>query len=170
MTTEVRVSGVGMTPFETDSERPLAALAAAAAEEALADAAVDPADVDALHFGNALAEPLDESAGPANALSAALGVDGAFSDRIENTSATGASTRRGSRSRPSAVSSPAPTSTGRGNHTLTTVPKKRPETGVPLILTGKLPPGRRRSHYPARGIPRLKPWGDINRSVRATRR
>ncbi|OYR83443.1 hypothetical protein DJ72_07335, partial [Halorubrum distributum] len=49
----VRVSGVGMTPFEGDSQRPLVDLAAAAAEKALADAGVDPADVDALHFGNA---------------------------------------------------------------------------------------------------------------------
>ncbi|WP_017343499.1 beta-ketoacyl synthase N-terminal-like domain-containing protein [Halorubrum sp. T3] len=89
--TEVRVSGVGMTPFESDSERSLTDLAATAAEEALADAAVDPAEVDALHFGNALAEALDESAGLANALAAALGLDGASADRIENTSATGAS-------------------------------------------------------------------------------
>ena len=91
MTTEVRVSGVGMTPFESDSERPLAALPAAAAEDALDDGGVDPADVDALHFGNALAEALDGSAGLANALAAALGLDGASADRIENTSATGAS-------------------------------------------------------------------------------
>ncbi|WP_424013818.1 thiolase C-terminal domain-containing protein [Halorubrum xinjiangense] len=88
---DVRVSGVGMTPFESDSQRPLIDLAATAAEEALADAAVDPADVDALHFGNALAEALDESAGLTNALAAALGLDGASADRIENTSATGAS-------------------------------------------------------------------------------
>ncbi|GAA0724867.1 acetyl-CoA C-acetyltransferase/acetyl-CoA acyltransferase [Halorubrum trapanicum] len=89
--TGVRVAGVGMTPFESDSGRSLTDLAAAAAERALADAAVDPADVDALHFGNALAEALDESAGLANALAAALGLDGASADRIENTSATGAS-------------------------------------------------------------------------------
>ncbi|OTF06024.1 acetyl-CoA acyltransferase [Halorubrum sp. SD612] len=89
--TDVRVAGVGMTPFESDSGRSLTDLAATAAEEALADAAVDPADVDALHFGNALAEALDESAGLANALAAALGLDGASADRIENTSATGAS-------------------------------------------------------------------------------
>jgi acetyl-CoA C-acetyltransferase/acetyl-CoA acyltransferase len=87
----VRVAGVGMTPFESDSGRSLTDLAAAAAERALADAAVDPADVDALHFGNALAEALDEGAGLANALAAALGLDGASADRIENTSATGAS-------------------------------------------------------------------------------
>ena len=91
MTTEVRVGGVGMTPFESDSGRSLVDLAAAAAEEALADAGVDPAAVGALHFGNALAEALDESAGLANALAAALGLDGASADRIENTSATGAS-------------------------------------------------------------------------------
>ena len=91
MTTEVRVAGVGMTPFESDSGRSLTDLAATAAEAALADAAVDPAAVDALHFGNALAEALDESAGLANALAAALGLDGASADRVENTSATGAS-------------------------------------------------------------------------------
>ncbi|TKX54023.1 thiolase family protein [Halorubrum sp. SP3] len=91
MTTEVRVGGVGMTPFESDSGRSLTDLAATAAERALDDAAVDLNDVDALHFGNALAEALDESAGLANALAAALGLDGASADRIENTSATGAS-------------------------------------------------------------------------------
>ncbi|SFR30210.1 thiolase C-terminal domain-containing protein [Halorubrum sodomense] len=91
MTTEVRVGGVGMTPFESDSGRSLTNLAATAAERALDDAAVDLNDVDALHFGNALAEALDESAGLANALAAALGLDGASADRIENTSATGAS-------------------------------------------------------------------------------
>ena len=88
---EVRVAGVGMTPFESDAEGSLTDLAATAAERALADAAVDPADVDALHIGNALAEALDEGAGLANALAAALGLDGASADRIENTSATGAS-------------------------------------------------------------------------------
>lgn len=91
MPTDVRVSGVGMTPFESESSDSLTDLAAAAAERALADAGVDPSDVDALRFGNALAEALDESAGLANALAAALGLDGASADRIENTSATGAS-------------------------------------------------------------------------------
>jgi len=91
MPTDVRVSGVGMTPFESDSRNSLTDLAATAAERALADAGVDPSDVDALHFGNALAEALDESAGLANAIAAALGLDGASADRIENTSATGAS-------------------------------------------------------------------------------
>ncbi|TKX57852.1 thiolase family protein [Halorubrum sp. SS7] len=91
MTTEVRVGGVGMTPFESETERSLTDLAATAAERALTDAGVDPAAVDALHLGNALAEALDEGAGLANALAAALGLDGASADRIENTSATGAS-------------------------------------------------------------------------------
>ncbi|ELZ38174.1 thiolase C-terminal domain-containing protein [Halorubrum tebenquichense] len=91
MPTDVRVSGVGMTPFESDSRGSLVDLAATAAERAIADAGIDPSDVDALHFGNALAEALDESAGLANALAAALGLDGASADRIENTSATGAS-------------------------------------------------------------------------------
>ncbi|VTT86814.1 3-ketoacyl-CoA thiolase [Halorubrum sp. DM2] len=91
MPTDVRVSGVGMTRFESDSRRSLTDLAATAAERALADAAVDPSEVDALRFGNALAEALDESAGLANALAATLGLDGASADRIENTSATGAS-------------------------------------------------------------------------------
>ena len=91
MTTEVRIGGVGMTPFESNSGRSLTDLAATAAERALSDAGVDPAAVDALHFGNALAEALDEGAGLANALAAALGLDGASADRIENTSATGAS-------------------------------------------------------------------------------
>ncbi|ELZ41289.1 acetyl-CoA C-acyltransferase [Halorubrum californiense DSM 19288] len=56
--TDVRVSGVGTTPFESDSQRALIDLAATAAERALA---------------------------------AALGLNGAAADRIENTSATGAS-------------------------------------------------------------------------------
>jgi acetyl-CoA C-acetyltransferase/acetyl-CoA acyltransferase len=61
MTPEVRVSGVGTILFESDSERSLTDLAATATERGLADASVDPPAVDALHFGNALAEALDRA-------------------------------------------------------------------------------------------------------------
>ena len=43
-----------------------------------------------LHAGTALAEALGQQSGLANALAWALGIDGVSADRVENTSATGA--------------------------------------------------------------------------------
>lgn len=85
--TGVRISGVGTTRFESASDRSVLELAADAAERALADAELAGSDVTSLHVGNALAI----QTGLANALSSTLGFDGVRADRVENTSATGAS-------------------------------------------------------------------------------
>ncbi|WP_343161679.1 beta-ketoacyl synthase N-terminal-like domain-containing protein [Natrialba sp. INN-245] len=87
----VRIGGVGMTPFENASDRSVVDLAGIAAERALEDGDYSRAEITSVHVGNALSEGLGTQAGLANALSSALGVEGVRSDRIENTSATGAS-------------------------------------------------------------------------------
>ncbi|WP_418280605.1 thiolase C-terminal domain-containing protein [Halorubrum sp. DTA98] len=94
--TDVHVSGVGMTRFESRSDRSVMELATAAAERALADhsrSGRSPSrdQVTSLHVSNALAEALDTRTGIANALASALGIEGVAADRIENTSASGAS-------------------------------------------------------------------------------
>ncbi len=80
-----------MTPFENASDRSVVDLAGVAAERALEDGDYSRAEITSVHVGNALSEGLGTQAGLANALSSALGVEGVRSDRIENTSATGAS-------------------------------------------------------------------------------
>jgi len=89
--TDALIEGVGMTRFEGESARSVVGLAALAAERALADSPHARSDVGSLHVGNALAEALGTRAGIANALAAALGIEGVAADRVENTSATGAS-------------------------------------------------------------------------------
>lgn len=89
--TDVRVSGAGTTRFEGESERSLLELATDAADRALEDAGRSTGDVVSLHVGNALTEALDTQAGIANALTSRLGIEGVRADRIENTSASGAS-------------------------------------------------------------------------------
>lgn len=89
--TGVTVAGVGMTEFRSATSRSLVELASTAATSALADAAVDTDVVTSLHVGNALGDALGGQAGLGNALSAWLGVEGVRADRVENTSATGAS-------------------------------------------------------------------------------
>lgn len=85
------IRGVGMTSFRGESEESLVDLAMTAATDALTDAGLDAADITSLHVGNMLAETVNQQAGIANALAAALGIEGASADRIENTSASGAS-------------------------------------------------------------------------------
>jgi acetyl-CoA C-acetyltransferase/acetyl-CoA acyltransferase len=89
--TDVHISGAGMTPFVSASDDSALELAATAAERALADADRSAATVTSLHVGNALGEALDVRTGIANALVSWLGIEGCRADRIENTSATGAS-------------------------------------------------------------------------------
>ncbi|WP_247004220.1 thiolase C-terminal domain-containing protein [Halosolutus gelatinilyticus] len=89
--TATRVSGAGMTRFEAASDRSLLELATAAADDALADAGYATTDVTSIHVGNALAEALGTQTGIANAVTASLGAEGVRADRIENTSASGAS-------------------------------------------------------------------------------
>lgn len=80
-----------MTRFETASSSSALELAERAAWRALSDAAVEPTDVTSVHVGNMAAEAFEGRTGLENALCGALGVDGAIADRIENTSASGAS-------------------------------------------------------------------------------
>ncbi|SFC28763.1 acetyl-CoA C-acetyltransferase/acetyl-CoA acyltransferase [Halobiforma haloterrestris] len=90
--TDVGVAGAGMTAFESESDAGALELAERAAWRALDDAGdVAPGDVTSVHVGNMAAEAFDERTGLENALCGALGVDGATADRIENTSASGAS-------------------------------------------------------------------------------
>ena len=89
--TGVSVSGAGMTRFEGESDRSLLQLATDAADRALEDADRSADAVTSLHVGNALTEALDTQAGIANALTSRLGIEGVRADRIENTSASGAS-------------------------------------------------------------------------------
>lgn len=90
--TGVSITGVGMTPFTQATDRSVLELATDAATDALFDAELDPADVASLHVGNALSEALGAQTGIANALASHLGIEGVRADRVENTSATGAST------------------------------------------------------------------------------
>jgi acetyl-CoA C-acetyltransferase/acetyl-CoA acyltransferase len=80
-----------MTAFESEADRSILELGRLAAERALSDAACEPSEVASLHVGNALAGELNAQAGIANALVSRLGVEGARADRVENTSASGAS-------------------------------------------------------------------------------
>ncbi|PGF13994.1 acetyl-CoA acyltransferase [Natrinema sp. CBA1119] len=89
--TDAFVTGVGMTRFESESAGSALELAERAAWRALSDAAVEPADVTSVHVGNMAAEAFEGRTGLENALCGALGVEGAIADRIENTSASGAS-------------------------------------------------------------------------------
>lgn len=89
--TDVRISGVGMTPFESEAAQSILELAITAAERAIADSPHTRDEITSLHVGNALTEALGTRTGLANALISALGIEGAAADRIENTSASGAS-------------------------------------------------------------------------------
>jgi acetyl-CoA C-acetyltransferase/acetyl-CoA acyltransferase len=87
----VYVAGVGTTSFEGETTRSVLDLAATAADRALADAGRERAAVSSVHLGNALAEATGCEGGLANAFVSELGIEGARADRVENTSATGAS-------------------------------------------------------------------------------
>ena len=89
--TGVTIPGVGMTRFTGASDRSLVELAATAANRSLADAGYGPDDVSSLHVGNVLGDALGLQAGLGNALTSSLGLEGVTDDRVENTSATGAS-------------------------------------------------------------------------------
>ncbi|MEY7851733.1 thiolase family protein [Natrarchaeobius sp. A-rgal3] len=80
-----------MTQFENASNRSVVDLAAVAAERALEDGDYSRAEVSSVHVANALSEALGTQAGVANALTSTLGVEGVRADRVENTSASGAS-------------------------------------------------------------------------------
>ncbi len=59
---DVFIIGVGMTPFGVHPSETVPSLATRAVREALADACVDPADVDSAYFGNTTQGPLEGQA------------------------------------------------------------------------------------------------------------
>lgn len=87
----VGVAGVGMTAFESDATGSALELAETAVWRALSDADCAPESLTSIHVGNMAAEAFERRTGIENALSGALGVDDCCADRIENTSASGAS-------------------------------------------------------------------------------
>lgn len=87
----VGVAGVGMTRFRGESDASVGELMGTAATAALVDAERDADDVTSVHVGNMAAESFNRRSGLANALVASIGADGASADRVENTSASGAS-------------------------------------------------------------------------------
>ncbi|MFC3476782.1 thiolase family protein [Halobacterium litoreum] len=91
MQADVRIAGAGMTPFSGDADADVRTLLERAATRALDDAGVDGSAVDAVHVGNMAAEAFEEVSGLHNALAASVGAHGAQADRVENTSASGAS-------------------------------------------------------------------------------
>ncbi|MDJ1433707.1 thiolase family protein [Halostagnicola sp. A-GB9-2] len=88
---DVSITGVGMTRFESDAQASTLELAERVAWDALEDAEIDSSAVESVHVGNMAAEALDSRTGLENAVCGALGIEGATADRIENTSASGAS-------------------------------------------------------------------------------
>lgn len=80
-----------MTQFERACDRSITELADTAAIRALDDADVCPDEVTSVHVGNMAAEAFNDRTGLANALAASIGADRASADRVENTSASGAS-------------------------------------------------------------------------------
>ena len=87
----ITVTGVGMTPFQHATDESILDLANSAATRALTDANLDATDITSLHVGNMLTETSNRRAGIANALTSVLGIEGVSADRVENTSASGAS-------------------------------------------------------------------------------
>lgn len=80
-----------MTTFRGDGDRPVSALAETAVERALADADVAADAVTSVHVGNMAAEAFEGRSGLATALAASFGMQPRCVDRVENTSASGAS-------------------------------------------------------------------------------
>lgn len=89
--TDAYVAGVGMPAFESEAAASTLELAVDAAERATADAGVALVDVDSVHLANVLTEAVGSQSGLANAFVSAAGVEGVRADRLENTSASGAS-------------------------------------------------------------------------------
>ncbi|WP_410767475.1 thiolase family protein [Haloferax sp. DFSO60] len=89
--TGVTIPGVGMTNFRSELPYSIVEMASLAATRALDDAGYRASEVTSLHVGTALADSLGLQAGLGNALTSSLGIEGVAADRVENTSATGAS-------------------------------------------------------------------------------
>lgn len=96
MTRDITVSGVGMTRFGQDGDRTVSDLITTALDRAFEDATVAEEAVTSVHVGNMAAEAFDRTSGLATELVASFGLRPTCVDRVENTSASGASAvRRG---------------------------------------------------------------------------
>jgi len=91
MKDDVRIAGVGMTRFRRATDESLRTLLERAATRALDDAGVDPRSLASVHVGSMGSGAFNRRSGLANLLTASLGAFGARADRVENTSASGAS-------------------------------------------------------------------------------
>ncbi|AHG04142.1 3-ketoacyl-CoA thiolase [Halobacterium sp. DL1] len=87
----ITIAGAGMTRFASDADADVRTLLERAGTRALDDADVAGHELDAVHVGNMAAEAFEDLSGLHNALAASLGAYGAQADRVENTSASGAS-------------------------------------------------------------------------------
>jgi acetyl-CoA C-acetyltransferase len=91
MDSRVSLGGVGMTRFRSEADGSIHELLETAAARALDDAGVAGHELDSVHVGNMAGEAFNSRSGLHNALTASLGAHGAMADRVENTSASGAS-------------------------------------------------------------------------------
>lgn len=91
MESHVCLTGVGMTRFRARADAQIHELLETAATRAVDDAGVAASDLDAVHVANMAAEAFDGVSGLHNALTASIGAHDAQADRVENTSASGAS-------------------------------------------------------------------------------
>lgn len=91
MESHVCLTGVGMTRFRGSADAQIHELLETAATRALDDAGLAAGDLDAVHVANMAAEAFDGVSGLHNALTASIGAHDAQADRVENTSASGAS-------------------------------------------------------------------------------
>ena len=87
MVSQVRVAGVGMTPFGKSPERTAREMFGDAADEAFGDAGVDPDDVEEVFYGNFMGE-FAEQQGPQGPLAASAAGVRAPATRIESACAS----------------------------------------------------------------------------------
>lgn len=85
------VIGVGMTAFTRGTSRSPIESLVVAADRALSDASIEPADLDSIHVGTMAPEAFAGRTGLANAVAGQFGVTDCSAHRVENTSASGAS-------------------------------------------------------------------------------
>ena len=84
----VAIAGIGMTPFVKADPRPIAALAAAAVGDALADAGFEPRDVGSFYLGNFIGEVLTGQGNLANMTAAIAGIGNIPCTKVEGACAS----------------------------------------------------------------------------------
>ncbi|WP_217181073.1 thiolase family protein [Streptomyces sp. AC495_CC817] len=92
MSQNVHIAGVGMTPFGVHENETVGSLTAAAVDEALRDAGIPLAEIDAVYFANATQGALEgQLMVPGEVALRRLGLDGVPIFNVENACASGAS-------------------------------------------------------------------------------